>query len=159
ITWIPFNEGWGQFDTKKVVNKIQNLDSSRLINNASGWFDKGIGDIRDIHNYPDPKMPNNLNGRAAVVGEFGGLGLEVKGHMWKFKRKFVYRNLPDPQTLLKRYEKLVLKLKFLIESGLSAAIYTQTTDIEHEINGLLTYNREIIKMDKDKLRDLNLSLY
>jgi len=159
ITWIPFNEGWGQFDTKKVVNKIQNLDSSRLINNASGWFDKGIGDIRDIHNYPDPKMPNNLNGRAAVVGEFGGLGLEVKGHMWKFKRKFVYRNLPDPQTLLKRYEKLILKLKFLIESGLSAAIYTQTTDIEHEINGLLTYNREIIKMDKDKLRDLNLSLY
>jgi len=79
--------------------------------------------------------------------------------MWKFKRKFVYRNLPDPQTLLKRYEKLILKLKFLIESGLSAAIYTQTTDIEHEINGLLTYNREIIKMDKDKLRDLNLSLY
>ncbi len=159
ITWIPFNEGWGQFDTKKVVNKIQKLDSSRLINSASGWFDKGVGDIRDIHNYPNPKMPNNLKGRAAVVGEFGGLGLEIEGHMWKFGRKFVYRNFSDQKKLLNRYKKLISKLKILIENGLSAAIYTQTTDIEHEINGLLTYDREIIKMDKNRLRDLNLSLF
>ncbi len=159
ITWIPFNEGWGQFDTKKVVNKIQNLDSSRLINSASGWFDKGVGDIRDIHNYPYPKMPNNLKGRAAVVGEFGGLGLEVEGHMWKFKRKFVYRSFRDQEQLLNRYKKLISKLKILIENGLGAAIYTQTTDIEHEINGLLTYDRELIKMDKNRLRDLNLSLF
>ncbi len=159
IVWVPFNEGWGQFDTEKVVDKIRKLDSSRLINHASGWFDKGIGDIRDIHNYPDPKMPKKLQGRAAVVGEFGGLGLEIENHIWHFKRKFVYRNFQDQHKLLKKYEELISELKLLIENGLSAAIYTQTTDIEQEINGLLTYDREIIKMDKNKTRELNLSLY
>lgn len=159
IVWIPFNEGWGQFDTEKVVDKIRNLDSSRLINNASGWFDKGIGDIRDIHNYPDPKMPNKLKGRAAVVGEFGGLGLEIGDHMWNFKRKFVYRNFPDQAKLMNRYEKLISKLNILIGYGLSAAIYTQITDVEQEVNGLITYDREIIKMDKNKIRDLNSRLF
>jgi len=159
IVLVPFNEGWGQFDTEEVVETIRNLDSSRLINNASGWFDKGVGDIRDIHNYPDPKMPNKLKGRAAVIGEFGGLGLEIEGHMWKFKRKFVYRNFQDRQRLMNEYEKLMIKLKNIIKHGLSAAIYTQITDIEHEINGLLTYDREVIKMDKNKLADLNLSLF
>jgi len=159
VVWIPFNEGWGQFDTEKVVEKIRILDPSRLINNASGYFDKGIGDIRDIHSYPNPKMPKKLQGRAAVVGEFGGLGLEIKGHIWKFKRKFVYRNFPDQYKLLNKYENLISLLSILIKSGLSAAVYTQITDIEHEINGLLTYDREIIKMDKNKLHDLNLSLY
>ncbi len=159
IVWVPFNEGWGQFDTEKVVDTVRNLDSSRLINNASGWFDKGVGDIRDIHNYPDPKMPNKLEGRAAVVGEFGGLGLEVEGHMWKSKGKFVYKNLQDQHKLLNRYKKMISKLILLIENGLCAAIYTQITDVEYEINGLLTYDREIIKMDKGKLRKLNLNLF
>ncbi len=159
IVWIPFNEGWGQFDTEKIVDTARNLDSSRLINNASGWFDKGVGDIRDIHKYPDPKMPNKLNGRAAVVGEFGGLGLKVEGHMWKSKGKFVYRNLQDQHKLLNIYEKMISKLILLIENGLCAAIYTQITDVEYEINGLLTYDREIIKMDKNKLRELNLTLF
>jgi beta-galactosidase/beta-glucuronidase len=159
IIWVPFNEGWGQFDTENVVETIKNLDSSRLINNASGWFDKGVGDIRDIHNYPDPKMPNRLKGRAAVVGEFGGLGLEVKNHIWKFNKKFVYRNYKNSTELLGKYQKLILKLKTLMKKGLSAAIYTQITDIEHEINGLLTYDRKVIKMDKERIIELNLSLY
>ncbi|MFX1567102.1 MAG: glycoside hydrolase family 2 protein [Promethearchaeota archaeon] len=159
VVWVPFNEGWGQFDTKKVVEKIRILDSSRLIDSASGYFDKGVGDIIDVHSYPNPKMPKNLKGRAAVVGEFGGLGLEIKEHMWKFKRKFVYRNFPDQYKLLKKYENLILQLKILIKKDLSAAIYTQITDIEQEINGLLTYDREVIKMDIKNICELNRTLY
>jgi beta-galactosidase/beta-glucuronidase len=161
ITWIPFNEGWGQFDTEKVANLIKKLDPTRLVNAASGWFDFGVGDIFDQHSYPNPIMPhkNKIGSRAAAVGEFGGLGLEIENHMWNIKNKFAYRNLPDKQGLMKRYKSLISKLKKLIEKGLSAAIYTQTTDVEGEVNGLLTYDRDILKMDKKKLRELNMSLY
>ncbi|MHA1193320.1 MAG: glycoside hydrolase family 2 protein [Promethearchaeota archaeon] len=159
VTWVPFNEGWGQFETEDVVKRIRLLDNTRLIDSASGWFDKGVGDIRDIHHYSEPKMPNKIQNRAAVVGEFGGLGMVVKDHMWKFKRKFVYKNFQNKEDLLKSYEGLIIILNDLIKKGLSAAIYTQTTDVEREINGLLTYDREIIKMDKEKVRELNLSLY
>jgi len=161
ITWVPFNEGWGQFDTEKVANLIKKLDPTRLVNAASGWFDFGVGDIFDQHSYPNPIMPNKnkIGSRAATVGEFGGLGLEVENHMWNIKNKFVYRKLPDRQRLMKKYESLISKLKRLIEKGLSAAIYTQTTDVEGEVNGLLTYDREILKTDKQRLRELNMSLY
>jgi beta-galactosidase/beta-glucuronidase len=161
VTWVPFNEGWGQFDTEKVSNLVKELDPTRLVNAASGWFDFGVGDIFDQHSYPNPILPNKdkIGSRAAVVGEFGGLGLEIEDHMWNIKNKFVYRNLHDQQGLMKKYENLISKLKNLIKKGLSAAIYTQTTDVEGEVNGLLTYDREILKMDKKKLRDLNLSVY
>jgi len=161
ITWVPFNEGWGQFDTEKVANLTKKLDPTRLVNAASGWFDFGVGDIFDQHSYPNPIMPNKnkIGSRAAAVGEFGGLGLEIENHMWNIKNKFVYRKLPDKQGLMKKYENLISKLKRLIEKGLSAAIYTQTTDVEGEVNGLLTYDREILKMDKKKLQELNMSLY
>jgi beta-galactosidase/beta-glucuronidase len=161
ITWVPFNEGWGQFDTEKVSNLVKELDPTRLVNSASGWFDFGVGDIFDQHSYPNPILPNKdkIGSRAAVIGEFGGLGLEIEDHMWHIKNKFVYRNLRDQQGLMKKYEILISKLKNLIEKGLSAAIYTQITDVEGEVNGLLTYDREILKMDKKKLRDLNLSIY
>jgi len=161
ITWVPFNEGWGQFDTENVVNLIKNLDSSRLVDAASGWFDFGIGDILDQHSYPNPIMPpiEKIGFRAAVLGEFGGLGLEIENHMWDIKNKFVYRKLRDRNKLMKRYKKLIDKLKPLIVQGLSAAIYTQITDVEGEVNGILTYDREILKMDKKYLRELNKSLY
>ena len=161
VTWVPFNEGWGQFDTEKVSNLVKELDPTRLVNAASGWFDFGVGDIFDQHSYPNPILPNKdkIGSRAAVVGEFGGLGLEIEDHMWNIKNKFVYRNLHDQQGLMKKYDNLISKLKNLIKKGLSAAIYTQTTDVEGEVNGLLTYDREILKMDKKKLRDLNLSLF
>ena len=161
VTWVPFNEGWGQFDTDAVCKKIKILDPSRLVDAASGWYDVGIGDICDRHSYPNPIMPqkDKINSRATVIGEFGGLGLEIKDHVWKFQDKFVYRNFPNKEKLTEKYEKLILKIKKLIPKGLSAAIYTQITDVEQEINGLLTYDREIIKMDKKKLRELNLSLY
>ena len=161
IMWVPFNEGWGQFRTKEVCEKIRTLDSLRLINAASGWFDFGVGDICDRHSYPSPFMPNNteFKSRPYVVGEFGGLGLEIENHMWKIRNKFVYRNFQDAFKLMKRYSRLISQLKKLISKGLCAAIYTQTTDVEGEVNGLLTYDRELIKMNEDKVRDLNLSLY
>ncbi len=161
ITWVPFNEGWGQFDTKKVVNFVRSLDSSRLIDAASGWFDYGVGDILDLHSYPNPIKPkkDKVGSRAAIVGEFGGLGLEVENHMWEVDERFVYRKMRTREKFMKRYDKLTQKLKPLIQEGLSAAIYTQITDVEGEVNGLLTYDREILKLDKETLRELNLSLY
>ncbi|MFW9938785.1 MAG: glycoside hydrolase family 2 protein [Candidatus Thorarchaeota archaeon] len=161
VVWVPFNEGWGQFDTEFVVEKIKKLDFTRLIDNASGWFDQGVGDIYDCHHYPRPKMPDlkRVGDRAPVIGEFGGLGLEVYNHMWNIKSKFVYRNYDDPKKMLAKYGQLVSTLRKLIEKGLTAAIYTQITDVEGEVNGLLTYDRKVIKMDKNQLRELNLSLY
>ena len=161
IVWVPFNEGWGQFDTERVTERISKLDTSRLIDSASGWYDQGVGDIYDIHRYPNPLMPSidKAKSRALVVGEFGGLGLEVENHMWTTSEKFVYRSFPDSTKLTKKYERLIKKLKILIENGLSAAIYTQITDVEGEVNGLLSYDREVIKIDRNRLRELNLSLY
>ncbi|NVM01697.1 MAG: beta galactosidase jelly roll domain-containing protein [Candidatus Helarchaeota archaeon] len=159
VVWVPFNEGWGQFQTKKVVNAIKKYDPSRLVDNASGWFDKKVGDIRDIHNYPGPKMPKLEEKRVAVLGEFGGLGLKIKDHIWGSKMSWSYRQASNTEKLTQRYAKLITKLKPLIKGGLCAAIYTQITDIEAEINGLLTYDREIIKIDEKQLRKLNLSLF
>ncbi|MHA1508471.1 MAG: glycoside hydrolase family 2 protein [Promethearchaeota archaeon] len=161
IMWVPFNEGWGQFKTKEVCEKIRNMDSLRLINAASGWFDFGVGDICDRHSYPNPVIPKSTDfkSRAYVIGEFGGLGLEVENHMWKIKNKFVYRNFADAFKLTRKYSKLISKLKELMTKGACAAIYTQTTDVEGEVNGLLTYDREIIKMNENELRDINISLF
>ena len=161
VVWVAFNEGWGQFDTEIVVERIKKLDPTRLIDSASGWFDQGVGDIYDCHHYPRPKMPllKKVGNRTAVIGEFGGLGLEIPNHMWNIRSKFVYRNFDDPKKMLVKYEQLISALKKLLERGLTAAIYTQITDVEGEVNGLLTYDRKIIKMDKSQLRKLNLSLY
>lgn len=161
IMWVPFNEGWGQFQTREVYEKIRNLDSSRLINATSGWFDFGVGDICDRHNYPNPFMSESTNfkSRAYVIGEFGGLGLEVENHMWEIKNKHAYGYYSDAFKIMRKYSVLISKLKDLTTKGLCAAIYTQTTDVEGEVNGLLTYDREIIKMNEDELRNLNISLF
>jgi len=159
VMWIPFNEGWGQFNTKEVVKKVRNQDSSRLLNHASGWFDKGLGDVRDCHKYPGPGLPKKFEGRAAVNGEFGGLGLKVENHMWNKKFKWSYKKSKNPELLTERYSELITKLRELVPKGLCAAVYTQTTDVEGEVNGLLTYDREIIKIDIKKMRELNLSVF
>ena len=161
VCWVPFNEGWGQFDTKKIVDLIKSRDPSRLIDAASGWFDKEVGDIRDVHTYPDPKMPKekSLKGRAAVIGEFGGVGLLIKEHAWKTKFTFAQRKRKTRETLTEKYEDLMMKLKPMIKEGLCGAVYTQITDVEQEINGLLTYDREVLKIDKDKLKALHNDLY
>jgi beta-galactosidase/beta-glucuronidase len=159
IVWVIFNENWGQFDTKKVVNFVRELDSSRLIDEASGWVDYGVGDIADRHKYVGPAMPRTIKNRVAVCGEFGGLGLKIKNNIWQKRIKFDYKTFENSNDLFEFYSILINKLKDLKNNGLSGAIYTQITDVEGEINGLLTYDREVIKMNKNELRELNLSLY
>lgn len=157
--WVPFNEAWGQFEARKVTDFIGALDNTRLINSASGWLDKKTGDIVDIHKYPGPAIPDLENEeRIAVLGEFGGLGLSVKDHMWNKKFKWSYKKFSDMEELWANYKIILEETKKLIPEGLSAAVYTQTTDIEGEINGLLTYDREVLKFDKAKMSELNKSL-
>ena len=147
VMWVPFNEGWGQHDTPFYVERLREWDPTRLINNASGWTDAGVGDVLDIHDYPGPSSPKVVDGRAAVLGEFGGLGLNVAGHQWS-KEGWGYQQIATPEALLTRYEELYRQLLPLVESeGLCAAVYTQVSDVETESNGLMTYDRKVMKMD------------
>lgn len=146
IMWIPFNEGWGQFQTERITALIKDYDPSRLVNNASGWTDRGKGDIKDVHHYPNPDCPPAEENRAVVNGEFGGLGFPVQGHTWE-QQNWGYRTFTDTVQLLATYETFSDQLfRFDKENGLSATIYTQTTDCETETNGLMTYDRKINKM-------------
>jgi hypothetical protein len=146
IMWVPFNEGWGQFETGKITRLIADYDQTRLVNSASGWSDRGTGDVNDIHHYPDPVVPPTEDKRAIVLGEFGGLGLPLQGHTWE-QKNWGYRNMEDTLQLLSKYESYYdLVHNFVKNNGLSATIYTQTTDVETETNGLMTYDRKIIKM-------------
>jgi hypothetical protein len=150
IMWVPFNEGWGQHDTEHYVEMVKKMDPSRLVNNASGWADKKVGDVHDIHSYPGPAAPPVEEKRAAVLGEFGGLGLPVKGHTWQAEKNWGYRSFKTREGLTEAYVNLLGRLRSLIAGGLAAAVYTQTTDVEIEVNGLMTYDRAMIKMDATK---------
>jgi hypothetical protein len=160
VMWVPFNEGWGQFDTPRVVDMIKKLDPSRLVDNASGWTDRGVGDVMDIHQYPGPAVPRIEAKRALVLGEFGGLGLPISGHTWQQDKNWGYRSFGTRDELTDAYLGLIRKLHPMTgDQGLSAAVYTQTTDVEVEVNGLMTYDREIIKMDVPSIAAANQSLY
>lgn len=156
IMWVVFNEGWGQFETARMTALTKELDPSRLANCASGWNDHaGVGDVHDIHVYPGPGVPPTEPKRAAVLGEFGGLGLGVDGHTWADKT-WGYRGTASKDDLTRKYERLLQRSWNLQETkGLSAAIYTQITDVETEANGLLTYDREIIKVDLARVAAVN----
>ncbi|MBK9015992.1 MAG: glycoside hydrolase family 2 [Saprospiraceae bacterium] len=152
VMWVPFNEGWGQHETPFYVERLREWDPTRLVNNASGWTDAGVGDVLDIHDYPGPSSPKVEDGRAAVLGEFGGLGLNVVGHQWT-NEGWGYQQIETPEALLTRYEELYRKLFELEKSeGLSAAVYTQVSDVETESNGLMTYDRKVLKLDPALLR-------
>ncbi|MFW9924889.1 MAG: glycoside hydrolase family 2 protein [Candidatus Thorarchaeota archaeon] len=159
IMWIPFNEGWGQFKTKNITEFTKSLDQTRLINAASGWFDKKVGDIKDIHKYPGPAIPDIENYRVAVLGEFGGLGLKIDGHIWSQNKNWSYRKAESQKGLTQRYENLINQLQPMISKGLCGAVYTQLSDIEGEINGLLTYDREIVKINEEFLQKLHEKLF
>ena len=150
IMWVPFNEGWGQHETEHYVEMIKKMDPSRLVNNASGWADKKVGDVHDVHSYPGPAAPPVSAERAAVLGEFGGLGLPVKGHTWQDEKNWGYRSFETREALTNAYVNLLGRLRSLIGGGLSAAVYTQTTDVEIEVNGMMTYDRAMIKADAKK---------
>jgi len=155
IMWVVFNESQGQHDTEELVASVRALDPSRLINNASGDTDKNCGDVIDKHSYPGPESPKPEANRAAVLGEFGGLGLPVEGHMWS-KKNWGYKGTKNAGELITAYEGLLKNAWDLhANAGLSAIIYTQLTDVETECNGLMTYDREVCKMPVDRTAAAN----
>ena len=162
VVWTPFNEAWGQFKTEEIVDWTIKKDHSRLINTASGGNFVPVGDIVDLHNYPHPAMPRpDIFGskQALVLGEFGGLGLPIDGHTWQQKNNWGYQTFKTPEDLFKKYTEFTDRLEQLIKLGLSAAVYTQTTDVEVETNGLMTYDRKIFKVPAAQLKEVTQKLY
>jgi hypothetical protein len=159
IAYVPFNEGWGQFKTNEILEWTKKLDPTRLVDGPSGWTDRGGGDMHDMHSYPGPGMFPTSERRASVLGEFGGLGLPMEGHLWWNKRNWGYRTYKTQAELQSNYETLMHRLRPLVGRGLAAAVYTQTTDVEGEVNGLMTYDREVIKLDVPRVVDLHKQLY
>jgi predicted amidohydrolase YtcJ len=155
VMWVVFNEGWGQFDTARVTNWVKEYDPTRLADCASGWNDMKCGDVIDMHKYPGPGSPKPEEKRAAVLGEFGGLGLGVEGHSWANKT-WGYLGTKDSKELTRKYERLLKGVYGLKEKpGLSAAVYTQITDVETEGNGLMTYDRAVLKVDLNRVAAVN----
>jgi hypothetical protein len=148
VMWVPFNEGWGQHQTPEYVSWLQEHDPTRLVNGASGWTDEGVGAVMDVHRYPGPGAPSPelVANRAPVLGEFGGLGLPVPGHTWVDEENWGYRTYENLEELNRAYADLLFQLRPLIAEGLAAAVYTQTTDVEVEVNGIMTYDREMVKL-------------
>ena len=159
VVWVPFNEGWGQFDTPSVVKFTREQDSTRLINESSGGSYSMSGDILDAHHYPCPAM-NVFEGKMInVLGEYGGIGYPVKGHLWQQDRNWGYGKVKENgQQVLDQYTEFAEMLKTFIKTGCSAAVYTQTTDVEVEVNGIMTYDRAVIKMDESQLCKVNKSV-
>lgn len=158
VVWVPFNEAWGQFKTDEITKWTMEYDPSRLVNSASGGNFHPVGHIIDLHNYPDPAMPEaKIFGakQVLVLGEYGGLGLPLDGHTWQQKDNWGYQSFKNADELFKVYNGFCDRLKDLIQHGLSAAVYTQTTDVEMEVNGLMTYDREIIKVPAEKISAAN----
>ena len=158
ILWVVFNEGWGQYETARLTTMVKQLDPSRLVTSASGWTDRGTGDVIDAHVYPGPGMEPPEKARASVVGEYGGLGLVVPGHLWMEQKSWGYQSLADQDSLEREYLRVTGALRGMIGLGLSAAIYTQMSDVETEVNGLVTYDRAVTKFRAEALAPLHASL-
>ncbi len=158
VMWVPFNEGWGQYDTKRIVDLIYSQDSSRLVDNATGWEDRNCGDVIDIHHYPEPRCPEPEVNRASVLGEFGGLGFYVEGHTWQ-KENWGYEKMQNLDELLVKYEDFYREIfRLRDKNGLAACVYTQTTDVETETNGLMTYDRDRVKMGTENILNAHLGI-
>jgi hypothetical protein len=159
VGWVPFNEGWGQHDTNEVLNWVMKYDPTRLVDGPSGWADRGVGHMKDAHIYPGPGMFPVMPDRVSVLGEFGGLGLPLKGHLWKDTNNWGYRTYKNTDELRENYHRLMVQLRPLVGKGLSAAVYTQTSDVEVEVNGLMTYDREVLKLDPKETTKWHKALY
>ena len=161
MMWIPFNEGWGAYEPRRIANQIKQWDPSRLVDNNSGVnccgsTDGGNGDVVDWHVYVGPEAPLPSVLRASVLGEFGGLGLKLEGHAWRPGAHFSYRDERDAAALTRHYVELITRVERLMgRLGLNAAVYTQITDIETEVNGLFTYDRAVLKPDARAVRAAN----
>ncbi|GAA3544699.1 glycoside hydrolase family 2 [Amycolatopsis ultiminotia] len=165
VTWVPFNEGWGDYQVGRIADEVKQWDPTRLVNAESGVNccrsepDSGKGDIYDDHTYTGPGTPTPDATRAAVDGEYGGLGLKVDGHEFDPDGSFAYEMEPDSATLTSRYAELQQQLLLAgRQCGVSAGVYTQTTDVEQEVNGFFTYDRQVQKMDFAKVREANLAV-
>ena len=154
-TWVPFNEAWGQFKTPEIAEWTKRHDPSRLVNPASGGNHYTCGDMLDLHNYPAPEMYLYDAQRATVLGEYGGIGWVVSGHIWEPDRNWGYVQFNSSKEVTDEYVKYADMLYRLALRGFSAAVYTQTTDVEVEVNGLMTYDREVIKVDEKRVREIN----
>ncbi|MCU4155643.1 beta-galactosidase [Carboxylicivirga sp. A043] len=153
--WVPFNEAWGQFKTQEIAEWTKAYDPSRLVNPASGGNHYTVGDILDLHNYPGPEMYLFDAQRATVLGEYGGIGLALEGHLWAPDRNWGYVQFKSSKETTDEYFKYARGLVKLAKAGFAAAVYTQTTDVEVEVNGLMTYDRKVIKLDEKKVRKIN----
>ena len=157
VVWVPFNEAWGQFDTEKIVEMAKTLDPYGLVNMASGgnWISGGVGDILDSHHYPEPAMRIWDSEMVNVLGEYGGIGLPVEGHTWVDQRNWGYVKLSTVEETTAKYEEFAKLLLPLVKEGCSAAVYTQTTDVEREVNGLMTYDRKVDKLIPERVAAAN----
>lgn len=155
VVWVPFNEAWGQFKTEEITEWTKNYDPSRLVNPASGGNHYEVGDILDMHNYPGPVMGLYHSERVNVLGEYGGIGLVLDDHLWEKDRNWGYVQYKSSKEATDAYIEMAERLKELIPNGYSAAVYTQTTDVEVEVNGLMTYDRKVIKLDEERIRKVN----
>ncbi|MBP5320336.1 MAG: beta-galactosidase, partial [Kiritimatiellae bacterium] len=161
IMWVPYNESWGQpgkAKTNMTQKWVKRYDPTRLVNGPSGWNDYGVGDTRDMHNYPGPGMFPVMENRVSVLGEFGGIGLSIEGHLWQ-QKNWGYVSDQTTEASFARYTSLMRKLARLAKSGLAASVYTQTTDVEGEINGLATYDRKHVKYQPAELAKLHQKVY
>ena len=156
VVWVPFNEGWGQFKTREIADWTKQHDPSRLVNAASGgnhFLD--AGDILDLHHYPQPDLYLYDTKRVTVLGEYGGIGMPVEGHLWTPDRNWGYIKFTSPEEVTDEYVKYACQLRDMVARGFSAAVYTQTTDVEIEVNGLMTYDRRADKVDIPRIREIN----
>ena len=157
--WVPFNEGWGQFDAKRIGDAIKAYDPSRFVDHASGWYDQKGCDFRSMHKYILPVILPKYDGRPIVLSEYGGYSNKIQNHVWNWEKSFGYQMYKDKDSLTAAYKKLHEKQIIpQIKKGLSATVYTQVSDVEFEVNGMLSYDREIIKLHEDVIKDINSKL-
>lgn len=154
-TWVPFNEAWGQFKTSEIAEWTKQYDPTRLVNPASGGNHYTCGDMLDLHNYPAPEMYLYDAQRSTVLGEYGGIGLVLKEHIWEPDRNWGYVQFNSSKEVTDEYVKYADMLYNFIPRGFSAAVYTQTTDVEVEVNGLITYDRKVVKIDEKRVKEAN----
>ncbi len=154
--WVPFNEGWGQFDAKRIGDEIKAYDPTRFVDHASGWYDQKGCDFRSMHKYILPVILPKYDGRPIVLSEFGGYSHNIENHVWNFDKSFGYQMYKSKQALTEAYRRLHEKQIIPnIKKGLSATVYTQVSDVEFEVNGMLSYDRELVKLEEDVVRQLN----
>jgi beta-galactosidase/beta-glucuronidase len=158
VIWVPFNEAWGQFKTAEIAQWTKSQDPSRLVNPASGGNFYQTGDLLDLHNYPGPEMYLFDAERATVLGEYGGIGMPLPDHLWQTDKNWGYIQFQNSKEVTDEYIKYANQLKKMIKTGFSAAVYTQTTDVEGEVNGLITYDRKVIKVEEKRIKEINKEL-